>query len=49
MSLDVPGVEKKTCLEAFKKLRGEGIETFSHARIFYTELAWTKPQEEGEF
>lgn len=49
MSLDVPGVEEKTYLQAFKKLRGEGIETFSRARVFYAELAWAKPQEEGEF
>lgn len=49
MSLDVPGVDDRTYLQAFKKLGGKGVDLFSRARIFYAELAWAKPQEEGDF
>ncbi|WP_457792451.1 hypothetical protein [Pseudomonas syringae] len=49
MSLDVPGVEDKTYLQAFKSLSGPGIQTFSRARIFYAKLTWSRPQEDGDF
>ncbi|QQX59714.1 hypothetical protein [Pseudomonas chlororaphis] len=49
MSLDVPGVDDKTYLQAFKKLGGKGVDLFSRVRVFYAELAWARPQEEGDF
>jgi hypothetical protein len=48
MSLDVPGVDEKTYLKAFKKLGGNGITVLANTRIFYAELAWAKPQEEDD-
>lgn len=46
MSLDIPGIEDKTYLTAFKKLgaANAGIEQFSRSKVFYAELAWAKAQ-----
>ncbi|WP_277759186.1 hypothetical protein [Pseudomonas sp. A34-9] len=49
LSLEVPGIDDTTYQYAFKKLRGEGIETFTRAKIFYAELHWSKPEEEGDY
>ncbi|MCX2887017.1 hypothetical protein OO258_02100 [Pseudomonas sp. DCB_BI] len=50
MSLDVPGIDGKTYLSAFKKLGAgnKGIEQFARAQIFYAELAWPKAHEDEE-
>lgn len=46
MSLDIPGIEDKTYLTAFKKLgaANAGIEHFARSKVFYAELAWAKAQ-----
>lgn len=48
LALQISGIQTNTYQTVFKILRSVGIERLHQQRIFYGELSWTAPQDDGD-